>query len=394
MQGGGDRGPLLDRGRRSNAADGVPGCREPNSVGWPAQPQRIATSCASRASRTSGSARSTAASSPIRRIRYRRVFGWMRSAWPAARGSPGMPQPLVERAEVVGAVRLVVLAQYRQRPDFGGPGRDGRRCQPVQREHRPRLLVVGDPGRHQAGAQQAERLLGLRARDLGRSASGPGRLPRPGRVRLPGPDSAVRSASQPPAPGPSGHHRVQQAVQLGDCRPAADAGGDPLPQGQPQALGAQVVPRSRPAASIATTRCGTSARSSSAAATRTLPSPSSSARTRSAECRRSASTLARRRNRCSATTEPASANAAARASGTRSGTTAHIEPSSSPPIRIGTISLGSVPSRCAATKIVVPPRDSSRNTPRDRNRASTSSGTRRPMIVDTRAGSVRSCRAE
>ena len=145
---------------------------------------------------------------------------------------------------------------------------------------------------------------------------------------------------------------------------------------------------------IATTRCGSSGRSSSAAASRTLPVPSSTARTSSADRRRSASSRGPAAQQVQRDHRRGVGERGRPLVGHRPGTTAHIEPSSSPPIRIGTISRGSVPSFCAGTKIVVRPRDSSRNTPRDRNRASTSSGTRRPMIVDTRAGSVRSWRAE
>ncbi|MBE1531777.1 hypothetical protein [Actinomadura algeriensis] len=74
--------------------------------------------------------------------------------------------------------------------------------------------------------------------------------------------------------------------------------------------------------------------------------------------------------------------------------TAQIEPSHSPPARTGTTRRGSIPSGPAGTKIGSLERAIFRKTPQARRCAVTCGGTRRPTIVETRAGSVASCGPE
>lgn len=123
--------------------------------------------------------------------------------------------------------------------------------------------------------------------------------------------------------------------------------------------------------------------------------PSRSAtRNCAADTRRAIPVSARRRRRWRATTEAMSVSSRIRSGGTGGRTTAQIEPSHSPPARTGMISRGSVPSGPAGARTGSLERASLRKTPLARKWAMTSGGTLRPTIVDTRAESVTSWRAE
>ncbi len=93
-------------------------------------------------------------------------------------------------------------------------------------------------------------------------------------------------------------------------------------------------------------------------------------------------------------TDATSVSSRMRSGATGDLTTAQMEPSHSPPARTGTISRGRVPSGPAGVHTGSAERASLRNTPLARKWVRVSGGTRRPTMVETRAGSVVSCRAE